>query len=272
MTNQIQSLIQLSTSGSFQEQLESIEKLAEFNAQECILKLIEILPTEKIVLQLTIAEALGYLGRESKHRELIGATLIELASSPEELLRSEAIEALGTLKYIPALEVVKQAAMNDPDALVRASAAESLGEFDSISALEALRRSLTDWDDSVRAYSANSFGLVASATELPELDLYLAMESSQQVKAEILGAQCRLGSAQACIDLIDYVDSVDVSYMWNVLNLVEDLLYRKIPENLILHSTNLRDALIHLADRSLIHRQQVESILEQLEDTNPNLN
>lgn len=263
MNSKVEALIQTCASGNVQQQVMSIEELVELKADEAIPMLIDLLSSQDPTVRFTAIQALVQLGAEQE--QLVGAEVIKLVSDSEEIVRSEAIDSLGILGYGPALEVVKSALIGDASALVRASAAETLGDIGEPSVLGSLERSLNDPDESVRAYSANSFGLLADSSKVPILETYLSLESSIRVKAEILGAQYRLGLPKACESLMDLLNTADDDLAPSLLNILDDLFDRKKPASLTADIMMLRNALSALAQRLPIHRAHVEALIKRLE-------
>ena len=74
---------------------------------------------------------------ESAH---VGSAIMRMLSDDDELVRSEAVDALGILVHLPALDELRAILRTDPSALVRAAAAESLGDLGQPSARAALAR------------------------------------------------------------------------------------------------------------------------------------
>jgi hypothetical protein len=83
-------------------------------------------------------------------------TLINSLNDPEVIVRSEVVEALGGLRYKPAIARIQHTLRHDTEPLVRASAAEALGDIGDEQALTALEDALKDADEAVRSYAANS--------------------------------------------------------------------------------------------------------------------
>ncbi len=131
-------------------------------------KILKLLKSPAADIRSSAAYALGYLGRQDL--ESVGAALMDSLHDPEEIVRSEVVEALGELSYIRAVASIEYLLRNDASPLVRASAAEALGNLGVSEAMSSLELALldVDEDDYVRAFTANSIGLLATEQLLPK--------------------------------------------------------------------------------------------------------
>lgn len=258
-----ESLIRACESEDTQVQLASIEALVELQTDTAIPTLLDLLSSSNPVVRFTVIQALAQLGSEKTR--LVGSELLKLIADPEEIVRSEVIDSLGILGYSPAVDLVKSALKHDSSALVRASAAETLGDLSEHSALSDLELSLRDPDESVRAYAANSFGLLAESSEVSKLTSYLESEFSMRVKAEILGAQYRLGKSDALVCLLGLLSSADDDLSTSILNILEDLLERKTPALLTKDLDILCQTLSELSQRLPRQKAHAQVILMKLQ-------
>ncbi len=261
--SKVETLMKICVSGETEQQIVSIEELVELKAYIAVPVLIKLLSSPDDVVKFTAIQALGELGKENKQQ--VGSELIKLLTHPEEIVRSEAIDALGILGYSPAVQSVRSALQNDSSALVRASAAETLGDLGDSSVLNDLELSLDDPDESVRAYAVNSFGLLAKSSAASNLANRLHLESSIRVKAEILGAQYRLGSSEAFESLLDLINIADNDLATPLLNILEDLLERKTPAKLSTDAASICESLNRLAQRLSMQRLHAEEIIAKLQ-------
>lgn len=195
-----------------------------------------------------------------ENRQLVGDEAIALLDSPDELIRSDAVELLGALGYVPAVEAVGSLLRNDPSAIVRASAAETLGDIGDPSGIEALKLAFNDPDDAVKSYAFNSFGLLADPGDRSILDGHLHPEMPEGMRANILGAQWRLGMSEACTQFLNLMKSTRPDYVPNVVNVLEDLVDRKNPEGIAENASSFCQALqemdlsLHGSVRRLIEK------------------
>lgn len=162
-----------------------------------------------------------------------------------------AVSASTGLPYAPSTEEVCLLLRKDPDPLVRASAAEALWDLGHASVLTALEDSLADEDESVRAYVANSIGLLGSATSVGKVASYIESEQSPRVRAEILGAMYRLGGRASLQALLDLLEACNEDLATPILNILTGLIQRKFPPTLRADAPRIKNALIGLADTSV---------------------
>lgn len=178
-----------------------------------------------------------------ENRQQIGGELIELLSNPDELIRADAVELLGTLGYTPAAKAVENTLKSDPSELVRACAAETLGDLGDPSVVEALKLAFNDPDDAVKSYAFNAFGLLADPSERAILSSYLHPELSEGMRANILGGQWRLGMSEACTQFLALMKSTRPDFAPNVVNVLEDLVDRKNPDGIAENAVSFCQAL-----------------------------
>lgn len=243
-------------------QAEAVIELVDAKAYEAAPQIVRLLTSADPDIRSTAAYALGYLG--TQELETVGPALINSLADPEVIVRSDAVEALGGLRYTPATPYIKSLLQNDTDPLVRASAAEALGELGDNQALETLEHSLLDSDESVRAYAAISIGLLGTPQLLPKLEIYLKSEHSLRVKAELLGARYRLGAREDLKKLLSLLDNADEDLATCILNLLADLTERKVPPTLANDALEFRQSLSAMQERFPILSTHVEQILAQL--------
>jgi HEAT repeat protein len=202
----------------------------------------------------------------------VGPALIPMLKDTEDLVRSDAIDALANLEYAPALEPVIHVLRLDSDWVVRATAAEAipyLTEIDDDFALEALESALrSDPDDSVRSYAANSIGLVATSSPdwVKKLTYYYGVEESDDTKADILGARYRLEDNADLGDiLIDLLDDSDEQLFRVILNVLKDLLGdTDVPKKLIEDAPKLREKILEKAPSFPIEESDVKEVIEMM--------
>lgn len=178
-----------------------------------------------------------------ENRKQIGDELIELLSNPDELIRADAVELLGALGYTPAAKAVENTLKSDPSELVRACAAETLGDLGDPSAVETLKLAFNDPDAAVRSYAFNAFGLLANPSDRAILSSYFHPELSEGMRANILGAQWRLGMSEACTQFLGLMKVTSPDFAPNVVNVLEDLVDRKNPEGIAENASSFCQAL-----------------------------
>lgn len=220
-------LIEKCASGEPKEQAPALQALVKMKADSAVPVILELLRSSDEGIRFCAAEALGYLGE--KEIESVGPALINLLLDPEDLVRSGATDSLGILAYKPARNSIESLLLNDPAPLVRASAAETLGDLGDPDALDPLKVAMQDPDEVVRSYAANSLGLVGTPELLPQLQTYIESEDSLEVKAELLAAKYRLGERESLKQLLTLLENADEDLATAMLNILTDLIERKVP-------------------------------------------
>jgi HEAT repeat protein len=241
---------------------QTIMDLCRAEVHAAVPALVKVTASPHPAVRANAAYALGKLG--SRDIQTVAPALIRLLADPDPLVRSEAVEALGLLQHAPAIDALITMLQNDADPLVRASAAEILGDFGQPRALTVMIQALQDPDVSVRAYVANSIGLLGAPDLLPILQARLEAEETPRVKAELLVARYRLGKQQDLQQLFDLLADGDESLAIAILNILDDLARRKTPPTISSDSARINEALIALGERLPALRPRALQIIERL--------
>jgi HEAT repeat protein len=216
--SQIESLIFQCRHGSAEERCAAIADLEEIGARESIPILMELSDFPDAGVRANVAHALGQLGNGN-----VGAVLLTLLADIDSLVRIEAAESLGRLRYIMGLDALATTLRHDRDPLVRLHAAEALGRLEDLRALPSLVTALDDPEESVRAYAADSIGRLGAVRVSRVLSSKLAFEKSAFVKAHLLVACHRLGDHDSLRPLVQLSETADDVLAVTVLNLAVDL-------------------------------------------------
>lgn len=237
-------------------------------AYEAAPTLIELLASPDEDVRRNAVEALGWLGDIGS--KTAGDPILKmLCDEPDDLMRNEIVEALGRLRYAPALEKVKSILHKDSDWVIRASAAEALGEIASIGdseVLAALELALDDPIEPVRCYAACSIGLLGIPRSglLEKLQMYLSSEESLDTKAEILAARYRLGAGQDLPRMLELLESADEDLTVRILIILGDLIKRKTPEYITKDLSYIHEHLNKVIQSGSIHSCQAKQIIAEL--------
>lgn len=246
-------------------QVASLMNMVDDKDYASVPKILRLLKSPAADIRSSAAYALGYLGRQDL--ESVGAALMDSLDDPEEIVRSEVVEAMGELSYIRAVASIEYLLRNDASPLVRASAAESLGNLGVSEAIYSLELALldVDEDDSVRAFSANSMGLLATEQLLPKLAEYVRAEHSLSVKAELLAAMYYQGAIEAMNQLLSLLDNADESLAINILNILTDLTEREMRSSLAEDGPDIHNTLERCARRFPILGTHAEEIVATMD-------
>jgi HEAT repeat protein len=263
-TARLSTLLEQSRTGNLQERLSAIEALADLGAPDAVSALIELLQSPDDAVRYSAAHALATSG---KHDVTSAAqALMAALSDRADIVRSEAATSLGILVYAPAANHLRERLRVDPEPLVRASAAEALGDIRDTMSVSELLSALQDEDEAVRAYAANSLGLVGAPELLRELRERVQKETSPRVRGELFAAQARLGDSEALVHFGNLLDVADSELLPALLNSLEDLFDRRTPsippESLDGITAALQRAAMRLPS-VLAHTQQLQSAMQR---------
>ncbi|MEQ8958210.1 MAG: HEAT repeat domain-containing protein [Coleofasciculus sp. C2-GNP5-27] len=258
----INKLIEKCASGEPKEQALALQELVKMKADSAVPVILELLHSSDEGIRFCAAEALGDLGE--KEIESVGSALINLLVDPKELVRSGATDSLGILAYKPARDSIESLLLNDSAPLVRASAAETLGDLGDPDALDTLKSAMQDPDEAVRSYAANSLGLVGKPDLLPQLQTYIESEDSLEVKAELLAAKYRLGDTEAMKSLLTFLENADEDLATVMLNILGDLIDRKIPLTITSDASEICQVLNLLEKRFPLLARHSQNIIAKL--------
>ncbi|KAF3888021.1 MULTISPECIES: HEAT repeat domain-containing protein [Nostocales] len=262
----IESLLEDCLSGDPSRQTPAILKLQDLKAYEAVPILVELLSSYESNIRGLAVQTLGWLGDEEI--QTVGPALMKMLADSEELVRSEAVDALATLDYKQAIEAIKSLLRSDSNWIVRASAAEALGDLAEVGDSEVLAElelALNDPIEPVRAYSACAIGLLGTQEILPKLDVYFLSEESLDTKAEILAARYRLGVRNDLTELLKLLEGADDHLVCVILNILGDLVQRKVPVTLADDALQIRQILTGIAQSFPIHQGHAEKVIARLE-------
>lgn len=240
-----------------------IQQLVERRTVASVPALIRLLHSPSVAVRSVAAYGLGQLG--SGQTAVAGPALLDGLEDSDELVRCEAVDALQQLNYAPAIARILGLLRNDPDATVRASAAEALGELCDEEVIGQLEGSLSDGDESVRAYAAAAIGWAGTQRHLPVLAATLQHESSPRVRGELLAATYRLGHRDAAATLAHLIEAADEDVAVALLNVLDDLVGRRVSPFLPLDAAMFLRALRAVAERIPILEAQVRQIEHKLD-------
>ncbi|MGB3693600.1 MAG: HEAT repeat domain-containing protein [Spirulinaceae cyanobacterium] len=263
-SSNISSLLKQCSSGEPQQQAPAIIELVKIKAYSAVTILLELLQSTDESIRSNAAYALGRLGE--REVESVGPALISLLEDPETLVRSDAAESLGLLAYQPAREAVEFLLQNDTEPFIRADAAETLGDLGDAQAIDSLKLAMEDPDSSVRSYAANSLGLLGTSELIPQLQAYLDSEDYLEVKAELWGAQYRLGREKALEEFLQALRDTDEDLATNMLNVLDDLLSRNLPPTITRDAEHIDDILSLVQNRFLLLSPHAQKLRNKLID------
>ncbi len=246
--------------------LVDLADLADAGATSSISQLIPLLTHDEAVVRANAANALGMLGANSERPQLVGAALLNVVHDSDPLVRSDVLEALARLRYLPAVGPAAAILRSDADAMVRAEAAETLGDIGDGRAADALWHVLQhDKDEAVRGYCAGAPGLVGGPEYLPLLTERSVTEPSIRVKVEILSARYRLGDDGVLPELLGALSTADEDLATVLLNILDDISLRQKPVQLDADAAHFARALADIAQHIATLAPQANALAERLQ-------
>ncbi len=199
----------------------------------------------------------------------IGPVLVALLADADRMVRNQAVEVIGILRYGPAVTGIEHLLLQDEDWVVRASAAETLGDIADACALDSLEAALADEVEPVRAYAALAIGLIGEGNRLPALRRRLAVDKAPGVRSELLVSAMRLGDDAAFDDFLVLADNIAEESIPGMTNAIEDLLSRKTPSVVNIRGTELGPLLEEFGRRSSLVTEQAARLRERLAEICP---
>jgi HEAT repeat protein len=253
-------------SGELQKQVSAISELQDLKAYEAVPVLIMLTSSQEANLRMVSVEALGWLGECD--RENVGRVLGNMLSDPNSLVRDEAVNSLTRLSCRTSLKTIQFLLVGDPDWVVRASSAEAVSNLSEVGdpeTLQALDKALEDEIDVVRAYAISSIGIIGTSDFLPRLRMCKDSEENLHVKAEILVALYRLGDCEEILTFINLLSTADEFLLEVILNILEDLATRRIPEYFPNDIPHLRESLTIILNIHQSYSGQINEIMGLLD-------
>ncbi|MBU3060925.1 HEAT repeat domain-containing protein [Nocardia sp. NEAU-G5] len=218
--------------------------------------------SEDPVVRSEAARAAGYLG--VNHIFEVGPVLLELLADADEMVRNEAVESLGLVKYAPASSKLVRIILEDSSWLVRASAAEALGSYPGHESVQTLERVIGNDDeyDEVRAYAANTLGRYGDAEVLPALNSMISdITDDPMLTSALRLAAYRLGGQEHLSWVLEYLVRADQAETARLLNDLSELAHAPTPPTLDSDAARIRSALTTAAERWPLYNRQISGML-----------
>lgn len=249
-------------------QILAINKLQELNAQEAVKHIIEVgLSSENDRVRDKSIEALEQLGNNES--QIVCFSLIKLLNDPEELIRSNTLDALAKLECISAIPVIQSLLHHESEWLVRVSAIEALvqlSEDDNLSIFKDFELALNDSNEIVRGYAAWGIGLFGRKELLPQLQKRLTLEKCLTTKIDILATKYRLGIKEDMKNLLKIIGESDENSVRKILNVLEELIEdQKLHSNLKQDIPMIIQSLTQISRLFSIEHNHAEQVIAKFE-------
>ncbi|MFI6042585.1 HEAT repeat domain-containing protein [Nocardia sp. NPDC051321] len=254
-----------SRSGDPERQVRALIEIIKLGDGTLLPDVFRLLDSTNTAVRGEAVRAIGYLGVE--HVSEVGPVLLRLSTDPDDMVRDEAVEALGLVRYAPASKALIAILSNDESWIVRASAAEALGSYPGPESVRALERVVRDADeyDEVKAYAANALGRYADENLLRLLHSLMSdADNDPSVESALHLAAYRSGGQADVNWVLDHLAQADEEDTVRLLNWIEDLTRRPLPPTLAIDAPHIGAALTVAADRWPLYARQVAAILDKL--------
>ncbi len=243
----------------YHAQIEAMTRLSEQKIIDVVPLLLPFLTSPDAVVRYTTVESLGELADAS-----IGIYLLPLLNDEEDIVRAVTIEVVGQLHYKPALKTLIGMVTSEDEPLVLASVAEVLGDLGDQSGIKPLQTLLAHEDEAVRAYAANSLGLLGQTELIAFLKEAAHQEAQPRVKAELWGAAYRLGATDCLAGILDLLESADEPLATPILNMFQDMAERQHPPTWQQDAPHIRTSLQKIARKLPIVKHHAQQLIDQM--------
>ena len=221
-TLDIDALIEQCRSGDTMAQIHALIALQDADARRAVDVILLLLDAEDEGVRDNAVEALGYLGED--RAEQVGPAIEARLADPSILVRNDAAEALGLLRYAHARSALERSLGHDEEWVVRCSAAEALGYLGDVRAIDALAAALTDEYEPVRSYAARAIGLLGDESHASIIRGRLAVETEPGLRGVLLAAVARLGDDTVLGELMTMAEDATGELIADLHGTVVDLI------------------------------------------------
>ncbi|WP_433681606.1 HEAT repeat domain-containing protein [Nocardia sp. CA-119907] len=235
-------------------------KRGDGRAVEDILPLVE---SRDVAVRSEAARAIGFLGMAQV--SVVGPVLLRMLSDYDEMVRNEAAESLGLVRYGPAVDVLVDLLRADPSWIVRASIAEALGNYPGHGTAE-LVECVRDLDEygAVRRYAIDSLGRTGELTRAEMSTLAEEFGQDEEIGPQVRIAAYRMGDQSQLAEITREAAHLDEEDSSRLLNDIEYLLRPPVPPTLLEDSARIGTILDVIAMRWPLYSRHVRKIRDNL--------
>ncbi|MGW4774131.1 HEAT repeat domain-containing protein [Nocardia sp. NPDC004278] len=238
-------------------------ELRELGDGRAVADILPLVESRDIAVRSEAARAIGYLG--ATQVPVVGPVLLRMLSDYDEMVRNEAAESLGLVRYGPAVDVLVDLLRDDPSWIVRASIAEALGSYPGHGTAE-LVECVRDVDEygAVRRYAIDSLGRTG---DLPRAEIFALAEEfgrDEEIGPQVRIVAYRVGDQSQLAEISREAAHMDREDSARLLNDIEYLLQPPIPPTLVADSARIKSMLDVVAMRWPLSSRHVKRISDML--------
>lgn len=200
--NRLLELTHACRSADVAQRVAAVMEIEENGAIEAVDVVLECLDDPDETVRSVSARAAGMLGALLGAPAFIGRRLLGALTDSGAMVRFEAVESLGQLRFVESGDLLEQLLLTDECDLVRAEAALSLGSIGRLAAVPAIERALADAAPLVRMDAAAALAMLGSVDSVSALRRAASAEVTGWELREHLVALYRLGEHSALGELL----------------------------------------------------------------------
>ncbi len=249
-------------SGDPDRQVDALIELIKLGDGSAIADILPLVESGDVAVRSEAARAIGFLG--AAQDSVVGPVLLRMLSDSDEMVRNEAAESLGLVRYSPAVGVLVDLLRADPSWLVRASVAEALGSYPGHGAA-ALVECVRDTDEygAVRRYAIDSLGRRGELTRSEISALTEEFGRDEEIGPKVRIVAYRMGDQSQLAEISREAAQMDQEDSARLLNDIEYLLSPPVPPTLSEDSARIKSILDVVAMRWPLSERHVRNIRDK---------
>ncbi|WP_225728777.1 MULTISPECIES: HEAT repeat domain-containing protein [unclassified Nocardia] len=250
-------------SGDPDQQVDALIELIKGGDGAAVAKILPLVDSDDAAVRSEAVRAIGYLG--IAQAPVIGPVLMRMLSDSDEMVRNEAAEALGIVRYQPAGDALVSLLGTEQSWMVRASIAEALGAYPG-QAAAALVRCVREVDEfgEVRRYAIGSLARTGDLTCAEMSTLVAEFGHEPEIGPQLRIAAYRLGDQTQLDEIAADAARLDEDESARLLNDIEDLLRSPQPPTLPEDAARIETILNVVAMRWPLYSRQAGAIRDKL--------
>lgn len=250
-------------SGDPDRQVGALIELIKLGDGAAVADILPLVGSRDVAVRSEAVRAIGYLGVAQV--PVVGPVLVRMLSDSDEMVRNEAAEALGIVRYDLAVDVLVDLLRTETSWLVRASISEALGGYPG-RATAALVGRVRDVEElgSVRRYAIGSLGRTGDLGRAEMSALAEEFGLDEEIGPQLRIAAYRSGDRSQLEGLTRDAARMEEDESARFLNDVEDMLRPPVPPTLSEDSMLIMTILDLVAMRWPLYSRQARHIRDQL--------
>ncbi|QIS10734.1 HEAT repeat domain-containing protein [Nocardia arthritidis] len=250
-------------SGDPDQQVDALIELIKRGDGAAVAKVLPLVDSGDVAVRSEAVRAIGYLG--IAQAPVVGPVLLRMLSDSDEMVRNEAAEALGIVRYQPAGDALAALLGAEPSWMVRASIAEALGSYPG-QATAGLVQRVRDVEEfgEVRRYAIGSLARTGDLARVEMSALVAEFGYEPEIGPQLRIAAYRLGDQTQLDEIAGDAGRLDEDESARLLNDIEDLLRSPQPPTLQEDSPRIKTIVDVIAMRWPLYSRQAGAIRDKL--------